>query len=50
MEMASEPKESHVFSVENFDDIKDITTLLIRDVCKSLCKFKIYLCPNVFDF
>ena len=37
--MASEPVDDHVYSVEEFDDIKDLREVLLKDVCRKIGKF-----------
>ena len=38
VDMASEPEDEHVYSVDNFDDIKNLKDILLKDVCRQIGK------------
>ena len=41
-QMASDPKDEHIFHVDNFDTIVEIEREILRDVCSVTCKYFCY--------
>ena len=47
--MASDPEEEHVYSVDNFDDIKSLKDILLRDVCRQIGDFLLFCIQRIKD-